>query len=292
MDQTLDLSDTYQALLAGAEVEVPVDVVEVRGPDATSYLQGQMSQDLAALAPGERGWSLLLEPTGKLGFWVGVSRHADDHYRLDVDPPFGADLAARLHRFKLRTDAEITEATDAWHRIVSVGTGAGPDQRLLRAGVRPAGTKPGPVAAAEAFEIVRIESGLPRMGAEITPDVIPAELGSWLIEASASFSKGCYTGQELVARIDSRGGNVARHLRALVLESDQVPPAGAELIGPDGAGAADAKVLGTVTSSARPPGARPRWRWPSCTGRCRCPIRCSRVGRAQRCAPRWVRCPR
>ena len=65
-----------------------------------------------------------------------------------------------------------------------------------------------------------------------------------------SFTKGCYTGQELVARIDSRGGNVPRHLRGLVIEGDVVPPVGTELVA-DPAGAA--KVVGAITSSVRSP---------------------------------------
>ena len=64
------------------------------------------------------------------------------------------------------------------------------------------------------YEAVRIAAGIPRMGAELTDKTIPGETG--LIELTVSFTKGCYTGQELVARIDSRGGNVPRHLRRLV----------------------------------------------------------------------------
>ena len=65
-----------------------------------------------------------------------------------------------------------------------------------------------------------------------------------------SFTKGCYTGQELVARVDSRGGNVPRHLRGLVIAGDAVPPVGSELVADPGGAA---KVVGTITSSARSP---------------------------------------
>ena len=78
------------------------------------------------------------------------------------------------------------------------------------------------------------------MGAELTEKTIPGETG--LIASTVSFTKGCYTGQELVARIDSRGGNVPRHLRALFL-SHQVET-GTDLVDLDG------KVAGTVTSVA------------------------------------------
>ncbi len=67
----------------------------------------------------------------------------------------------------------------------------------------------------DAYEAVRIEAGIPVMGRELDERTIPAEAG--VVDMSVSFTKGCYTGQELVARIDSRGGNVPRRLRGLVL---------------------------------------------------------------------------
>jgi folate-binding protein YgfZ len=78
---------------------------------------------------------------------------------------------------------------------------------------------------------LRISAGIPAMGREITTDVIPAELE--LVDRSVDFDKGCYTGQELVARIDSRGGNVPRRLR-IVEVAGTVPPVGATVVG-DGA---------------------------------------------------------
>ena len=88
------------------------------------------------------------------------------------------------------------------------------------------------------------------MGAELTADTIPAEAGQWLIDASVSFTKGCYTGQELVARIDSRGGNVPRALHGLVLDGEP-PELGTPVMvagGPDGD-----RTLGEVTSTASDP---------------------------------------
>ena len=75
-----------------------------------------------------------------------------------------------------------------------------------------------PEAGPEALEALRVEAGVPAMGAEVHEGTIPAELGQWVIDASVSFTKGCYTGQELVARIDSRGGNVPRPVRGLLLD--------------------------------------------------------------------------
>jgi folate-binding protein YgfZ len=77
----------------------------------------------------------------------------------------------------------------------------------------------------EAYHAVRIECGVPMMGAELDTSTIPAEAG--IVDRSVSWTKGCYTGQELVARIDSRGSNVPRRLTGVVLGADVMPPVGA-----------------------------------------------------------------
>jgi folate-binding protein YgfZ len=239
-------------------VPIQRDVVRVHGPEAVGFLQGQLSQDVAALPVGESTPSLLLQPTGKVDAWLRVTRLGDDDVLLDVDAGHGDAVHARLRRFKLRTKAELEPA--AWSGLALRGPGArevdvpvgshglvatwpgvpavdliGPGELAL-AGVA--------VADTDALEALRIECGVPAMGAELTDATIPAEMGQWLIDASVSFTKGCYTGQELVARIDSRGGNVPRPLRGLLVEGDHAPVhADVEL--PDGT------PVGSVTSSAR-----------------------------------------
>lgn len=239
---------------------VPIrrDVVRVHGPEAVQFLQGQLSQDVMALPAGESVPSLLLQPTGKVDAWLRVTRLGDDDVLLDVDAGFGDAVHARLQRFRLRTKAELEPA--AWSGLALRGPGAG--EIAVPAGTHalvatwpgvPAVDLLGPgelalagvaLADADALEALRIECGVPAMGAELTGATIPAEMGQWLIDASVSFSKGCYTGQELVARIDSRGGNVPRPLRGLRLEGAPVRP-GADVQLPAGTS------IGTVTSSAR-----------------------------------------
>ena len=102
----------------------------------------------------------------------------------------------------------------------------------------------------DALEAIRIEAGVPRLGAELLADqTIPGEAGQWIIDASVSFTKGCYTGQELVARIDSRGNNVPHRLRGLVIDAtfDTMPAPGAEVV-------IDDEVVGRLTSVAWSPG--------------------------------------
>jgi tRNA-modifying protein YgfZ len=254
-----ELATDYGLLRGGAgALAIERDVVRVSGPEAVGYLQGQCSQDIAAVAVGASAWSLVLQPQGKVDAWVRVTRQGDEEVLLDVDGGFGEALLARLARFKLRVKADL-ELLD-W-RCVAV-RGPGVPAADVPPGAEETGVAfewngfagfdllgPDPVAPAgvalvggEAYEVRRIEAGLPRMGAELTDKTIPAEAG--IVEASVDFAKGCYTGQELVARIDSRGGNVPRRLRGLVLEG--VPEVGSDV-------EVGGKKVGALTSVARHP---------------------------------------
>ena len=237
----------------------PRDAVLVTGADAVSYLQGQISQDVEAVAPGTSAWSLVLAPQGKVAAWFRLTRRDDGSFVLDVDAGFGEVLTARLERFRLRVDVSF-ESLKGW-RMLSARGDAAEDPRLdaVHAEVRAAVAWPGfsgidllgpdvrspaglTLAGADDWEAARIRAGWPAMGRELTERTIPAEVGG-LVESSVSFTKGCYTGQELVARIDSRGGNVPRPLRLLEIRGgDEVSP-GAQIV-------VDGKAVGEVTSAA------------------------------------------
>jgi len=259
------------------------EVLAVRGPDAETYLQGQLSQDIAALAVGASTDSLLLEPDGKLSALVRVTRTDGQGFVLDVDRGYGDAVVARLRRFLLRSKVELELLPD-WRDLSLRGSGVaeaaaglltvlaergvlalpfewngwtgvdllGPQDVILGPGdtALPDGIT---ACGADAVEACRIVSGIPAMGTELTSKTIAAEAG--LVERTVSFTKGCYTGQELVARLDSRGSNVARRLVGLVGPlSDQTPlTRGMTLHGgdtPAGDGAAEDKVVGTITSAA------------------------------------------
>ncbi len=250
----VDLPD-LRASLGAAPLQR--DVLRVHGPDAIAFLQGQLSQDVSALAVDESAPSLLLQPAGKIDAWLRITRQADDEALLDVAAGFGDAVHARLRRFKLRTKAELELST--WWGLALRGPGA--EDVAVPAGVLavPAGW-PGvegvdlltegelalagvPLVDAAVLEALRIECGVPAMGAELTEATIPAEAGQWLIDASVSFTKGCYTGQELVARIDSRGGSGPHPVRGLLVAADHAVPIGS-LVELDG------REVGSVTSSA------------------------------------------
>lgn len=226
------------------------DLVTVSGPDAATYLQGQLSQDVAGLAVGDATRSFVLGPQGKVDGWGRVRRDAEDVFVVDVDPGAGAAWEARLRRFLLRTKAEITVTADVPMLSVRGEVGDAPAGALAAGwpgidGYDVFGDAEGADGLEldhDGFEALRIRSGVPRWGSEIDDSTIPATLGQRVIDASVSFTKGCYTGQELVARIDSRGGNVPRRLLGVSVDG-AVPEPGAQV-------SVDGEPVGTITSSA------------------------------------------
>ena len=238
---------------AGA-VWLPRDFLRVHGPDTVRYLQGQLSQDVAGLAVGGSADSLLLQPQGKVDALVRVTRTGAEEMVIDVDGGFGEAVEARLARFKLRVKAEIEPL--AWRCLAIRGPQAHDVQAaggivvpadwpglpgvdvLGESPVVPDGVR---LCGLDAWEAVRIEAGIPAMGSELTDRTIPAEAG--VVERTVSFTKGCYTGQELVARIDSRGGNVPRRLRGVLVARNVLPPVGATVV-------AGGKEVGSLTSVA------------------------------------------
>jgi folate-binding protein YgfZ len=262
------LIDDVDVLRHGVGI-VPVgrDVVRVSGPDAVAYLQGQCSQDLDDLEPGRPVDALLLTPQGKLDALVRVTKVGEDILVLDVDAGYGAAVLARLARFKLRVDVHI-EAVD-WQVVclrgphamsVVDGNEQPPRESLVLpyvwggvTGVDVLGAEPWIPAGVrhcgdEAWQAVRIEAGIPVMGAELDDRTIAAEAD--LLERGVSFTKGCYTGQELVARLDARGNKVARRLRGIAVDRGQ----GREVpLRPGAVVSVADKVVGHLTSVAWSP---------------------------------------
>lgn len=261
----------YEALRHGAGgVVTPRDVLVVTGPDSADFLQGQLSQDVAALAPGGVTSSLLLQPDGKLQCGLRVSRQEADRFVLDLAAGLGDGAQVRLERFKLRVAVDLQVRSLAMLAVRGAaappppaggaedGADGGGRAPVVVAGVRwgsvagwdfvaedvapPAGVR---LCGRDALEAVRIEAGAPAAGSELIEGLIPAEAG--IVPETVSFTKGCYVGQELVARVDSRGGNTPRRLRGVVLEEACPPAAGAALADAGGS------VIGRITSSAFSP---------------------------------------
>jgi tRNA-modifying protein YgfZ len=228
--------------------DVARDVVEVVGADAATYLHSQVSNDLRPLQVGQSCWAFLLQPTGKVDVLLRVWRTADDRFVLDTDAGFGEVMVARVNRFKIRVKADVSPLS--W-RCIAVRTtdgspvvgvdgvtawGGGVD--LLGADVEPpAGI---PEGSAAQLLAARIDAGWPAMGTEIEPgETIPAETG--VTSSAVSFTKGCYPGQELVERMDSRGSIAPRLLQVVDVAAGTC--AGDPLL-------RDGEQIGTVTSVA------------------------------------------
>jgi hypothetical protein len=232
-------------------VRDPWGLVVVSGPDATSFLQSLVSQDLDPIAVDGSASSMLLTPQGKLDVLFRITRVADDEWWLDTEPEYGPRLAESLTRFRIRVKAEVKDRTADTALVSSLSpseptavagrtlrTPWGVDHLMSRAEVDVE-----PTWSAEQLEAFRIEQGVPKLGVDVDEKTIPQE--AFLEVDAVSFTKGCFLGQELVTRIDTRG-HVNKYLRRLAVEGDLVPPRGASI-------ESDGKDVGTVTSSAAVP---------------------------------------
>ncbi|MGA7416402.1 MAG: glycine cleavage T C-terminal barrel domain-containing protein [Acidimicrobiales bacterium] len=249
-DPDRELLEDYDALRLGVGgVTLPRDVLAVSGVDAVEYLQGQCSQDVAALSEGEAADALLLSPQGKVDAVIRVTRTGPDAFLIDTDSGFGEVARARLERFRLRVKVDINPLSWVCLAVRGPASGSVPppsDPGVLRLpvvwpglsgfdliGPEPAFPEGVRRCGSAAWEAARIEAGIPVMGREVTESTIPAEAG--LVERAVSFTKGCFTGQELVARLDSRGTKVARRMCGIVFEGhEQAPPVGAAVHTADG----------------------------------------------------------
>jgi folate-binding protein YgfZ len=205
------------------------DVVIVEGSDARAYLQTQLSQDVEAVPLGGSSWSFILDPKSSVEALVRVTRIGNERIALDVDDGFGHIVRERLDGLLFRTDARFSEFT--WPGLAWRGPGAftmGQDAPIVAVvpwtdveslDVVGPGVAPPPDAALRdrgELDAIRVAAGWPLMGHELGPGITPAMTG--LIGLSVSFDKGCYTGQELVARTFHRGAAPPKRLVRLAAD--------------------------------------------------------------------------
>jgi tRNA-modifying protein YgfZ len=208
-----------------AVVRRPRAFVRVAGPDASDFLQRMLSNDVAALGAGDACDALLLTAKARVIAPLRVLRRADDDFLLSTEPELGDVVRTQLLRTRFAAKAEVEpEQHEAWLVL-------GGDEVLDE---RP----PGEELDEAAFERWRIGAGIPRWASEIDDRVLPAEAG--LTETHVSFTKGCYPGQEPIARQHYRG-KLNRRLRVLDVEGD---------VSRDDALEYEGKKVGRVTSAA------------------------------------------
>ncbi len=266
-----DLSDRAQVL--------------VSGPDARSFLQSLISQDLDSLADGDGASSLLLEPRGRLVAAFRALRVGEDEWWLDADPGCGKALTAGLLRYRVRVKVEVTDRGESCRMLRVLGPEA-PERAAALLGVAVPSVRHAHVALGgrAGSRLVRADlPGLPGVDVlgpvedlvavwrELTGQLRPVgrgvieivrieagvplhgrELDSTVIAQEAflerdavSFTKGCFLGQELVCRVEMRG-HVNRFLRGLTVSGEDLPPPGSPLR----VGGAE---VGHVTSAAVSP---------------------------------------
>lgn len=187
-------------------------VVEVAGPDRVSFLQGLVSNDVAAAAPGRAVWAALLTPQGKwLADFFVLSE--GDRLLLDCEAAQAAMLVQRLSRYRLRSDVRVAPASLAVHAawdalpdVLGADAVAAPDPRLAEAGWRVLSPHPLPETATEAeWDLHRLRLGLPDGSRDLEADkTVLLEAGFDELDG-VSWTKGCYMGQELTARTKYRG---------------------------------------------------------------------------------------
>jgi tRNA-modifying protein YgfZ len=197
-----------------------------------------VSNDVEALLVGDACPALLLTAKARVIAPLVVWRRGEEDFLLLTEPELGEPVRALLARMRLRARCEI-EVEEHTSALVFGGDGIATDFPGAREVLDDASLAA--TLDAEELERRRIEARVPRWGREIDDRVLPAEAG---LEAThVSFSKGCYPGQEPVARLHYRG-KANRGLR--VLELAEVPPYDAELTH-------EGKIVGRVTSAARRP---------------------------------------
>lgn len=216
--------------------------LRVTGPDAASFLHNLCTNDIKKLPEGACCEAFFTDVKGKILASTLVCRGADALHVV-VTSPHAADLAAHLERYHIREDLELA-VSEAYPTLFLEG--APPDSELFEAPTLGARLCLDDSCldtmvrlSAPAFEVWRIERGFPLDRVDVDSSRLPQEVNR---DAQAiSFTKGCYLGQETVARIDALG-HVNRKLVSLKFSSSTPPGVGAELT-------ADEKPVGVVTSA-------------------------------------------
>jgi tRNA-modifying protein YgfZ len=218
----------------------PRDFVAVRGSGAEAFLQAMLSNDVEKLAVGDSCEALLLTAKARVIAPLVVLRRTAEDFLLLTEPGAGERVRSTLLRMRFAARCEI-EPEEHVSYVVLGGDDGIATADYGEPAVEVLDTDLEPTVDDNELELLRIKAGTPRLGREIDDRVLPAEAG--LDARAVDFAKGCYPGQEPIARQHYRG-RVNRSLRVLELEGAELPEYDAEL-------SLDGKAVGRVTSAAR-----------------------------------------
>ena len=216
----------------------PRDYVRVAGPDAADFLQRMVSNDVEALPEGGSCDAMLLTPKGRVVATMRVWRRALDDFLLLTEPGLGDVVCRTLVRMRIASKCEVDQEPHVSTLVFGgdVDGIANEDYGVPAVEVLDADVEGAP-ADAEELERLRLLARTPRFGVDVDESVFPAEAG--LDERAVSWSKGCYPGQEFVARLRYRG-HPNKRLR--LLEVDGRPRRDEEIC-------VDGREVGRVTSA-------------------------------------------
>ena len=207
-------------------------VLSVAGEGARDFLQGLVSCDMGAVAPGRPGFGALLTPQGKIitdFFAHDVSTADSSRFLIDCPAHLAADFLKRLKMYRLRTRLELDDVSNQWASGASLegspapaGALAGPDPRHAAMGLRWLVARPqAPAPDADAYAARRVACGVPEGGTDFAyGETFPHEANMDLLHG-VDFRKGCYVGQEVVSRVEHRGTARKRVVR---VHYDAAPP--------------------------------------------------------------------
>ncbi|MEP6685176.1 MAG: glycine cleavage T C-terminal barrel domain-containing protein [Verrucomicrobiota bacterium] len=230
------------------------------GSDRLRFLNGQITNEARKATETDAFEACVLNAKGKTNAHLFFSSTSDS-FLLDADPALREILPARLERYLIADDVEITDITDQFAIFHLLGPSAPsvPNEwrivhvrRFTMAGwdiwvnsrdrerAREELSAQFQLSSEEEAEIFRIESGIPRWGRELTEEIIPIEAN--LEERCVDYEKGCYIGQEVISRI-KMSGQTNKRLHGLLVQEGSPIPLGARLRTPDG------REAGWVTSA-------------------------------------------
>jgi tRNA-modifying protein YgfZ len=234
--------EQVNGIIGIADITASRQRLRVSGDDRVEFLHGQCTNDIKRLQPGQSCYATFLNAKGKMR-GEGQIICLPDAFLLEVNPGLGPSL----EKFIITEDVTIDDASATLGEWLLIGEAGGelPAQAvtfqhplglgvigdtLLTATIDP-----------ERLEILRVEAAVPKWGVDMDETTIPNEAG---LEARAiSYDKGCYIGQETIARIKTYG-HVNRRLIQCQVESGQVPRSGDKILEGE-------REVGHVTSAVR-----------------------------------------
>lgn len=222
-------------------------LLEFRGPDTVRFLNGQLTQDVRRVAGGILTLpSCVTDAKGRLQFRVWITETSDGAIRVEGLAESAEALEARLTRYLIADDVEVSELTGKWSLVHFTGLAPVPPPGVVVRESSRFGT-PGtdwwipaeleigfpeeiPRLEGDALEAFRIARGIPAWGRELTEGLLPPEAG--LDATDISYQKGCYIGQEVISRIKSVG-KVNKRLQRMMLDA-AAPAEGGDLVDANG----------------------------------------------------------